>query len=173
MKTSRTSARLPTAPRARPAGNSVGRSFRLWTARSARCLSKATSSSLVNKPLGRLCPSCAREAVWSLSPVVLMIFSSKVSLGNAARHWARTLLACAKARALPRVATRIEEAFTLSLVSESRTGAQASAASRTRSQQPLHFFANDSFATLDFFLAMLQVVVSDGLEVVNVVEENV
>ena len=46
---------------------------------------------------------CAMLAVWSLSPVVLMIWSSKVSSGNAARHWAATMLACASASALPRV----------------------------------------------------------------------
>ena len=39
-----------------------------------------------------------------MSPVVLMIFSSKLSFGKAARHWARTRLAWASANALPRVA---------------------------------------------------------------------
>ena len=78
--------------------------LRLCTARSAWLASSATSSSLVNKPFGRLSPTLPKEAVCNLSPVVLMILSSNCNLGKAAQQRAAMRLACASARALPRVA---------------------------------------------------------------------
>src|SRR2546425_8396777 len=51
--------------------------------RSARCLSRATSSSLVKSPLGSDSAGLASDAVCNLSPVVLMILISNFSLGNA------------------------------------------------------------------------------------------
>src|SRR2546425_2354305 len=55
--------------------------------RSARCLSRATSSSLVKSPLGSDSAGLANDTVCNLSPVVLMILISNFSLGNAARHF--------------------------------------------------------------------------------------
>ena len=57
-------------PASVPSGNSVGRSFRLCTARSARPSSSASSISLVNRPLA---PTWASGTSVILSPVVLMI----------------------------------------------------------------------------------------------------
>ncbi len=92
-RTSRTSSRGGVAARHRPSGNSVGRSFRLWTARSASSDNKATSSSLVNKPRGRAESGFDKLAVGSRSPVVLMMRSSKVCSGKRALSAARTRLA--------------------------------------------------------------------------------
>ena len=67
---SRGSSRSGTAASTRPSGSSVGRSLRLCTARSARPSSRASSISLVNRPL---VPTLASGTSVILSPVVLMI----------------------------------------------------------------------------------------------------
>ena len=70
QKTSRGFSRLVIAAISNPGGSSVGRSFRLCTARSTRPSASASSISLVNMPL---VPTLARATSVILSPVVLMI----------------------------------------------------------------------------------------------------
>ena len=67
---SRGSSRSGIAASVRPAGKSVGMSFRLCTARSIAPASSASSISLVNRPL---VPTCESATSVILSPVVLMI----------------------------------------------------------------------------------------------------
>ena len=71
-----------TAASTRPAGSSVGRSFRLCTARSARPSSSASSISLVNRPL---VPTLASGTSVILSPVVLMISMRRLAPSAASR----------------------------------------------------------------------------------------
>ena len=72
---SRASSRSGIAVISKPAGISVGRSFRLCTARSTCRASSASSISLVNRPLP---PTLESGTLVTLSPVVLMI-SMRVS----------------------------------------------------------------------------------------------
>ena len=74
ISASRGSSRSGIAASVRPAGSSVGMSFKLCTARSIAPASSASSISLVNSPLP---PTCASGTSVILSPVVLMISSAR------------------------------------------------------------------------------------------------
>ena len=98
IKTSRGSARLGTAATPSPGGCSVGRSFRLWTARSISFAASASSISLMKSPL---VPDWVRDSFGSLSPAVLMTLISTSCPWAAS--WSRTQPACQRASLLPRV----------------------------------------------------------------------
>ena len=106
MKASRTSSRGSRQAIVRPAGSSVGMSFMECTARSISPASRASSSSLVNRPLP---PASASGRSWMRSPVVLMTRTSKACRPGpcAASSRARTSAACARASGEPRVPIRI------------------------------------------------------------------
>ena len=103
MKTSRTSSLRVTAPRIRPSGSSVGRSFKLCTARSIRSSRSACSISFVNSPLS---PIADRGESRTLSPVVLMISTEISNVGSFSRNADATQRACHRARSLPRLPMR-------------------------------------------------------------------
>src|SRR5215468_3843471 len=101
-----------------------------------------------------------------------MIFSSKISLGKAARHCASTWLACARASALPRVAITIESPgmSTCSLVPESRPAFARCRTNTTGAKQRLGLFSDDILASCDFLRAEHQVIVGNRLQVVDIVQ---
>ena len=122
MSASRTSSRGRKAARVRPGGSAVGMSFMEWTAISTSRASRASSISLVKRPLP---PASARGRSWMRSPEVLMMRISKASLPKAAPgpadgsadgpadapcaalRRASTSRAWARARGEPRVPMRI------------------------------------------------------------------
>ena len=100
IRTSRGSSRSVMATMSRPAGRSVGTSFMLWTARSTRRSSRASSISLTKRALP---PTWASGTSRILSPVVLIVCSSTVRSGKAARSRSATWFACQSASCDPRV----------------------------------------------------------------------
>src|SRR4051812_1388538 len=179
IRTSRTSSRGGVAPSINPSGNSVGKSFKLCTARSASPASRATSSSLVKRPLVDCAEgNCVIDAVCILSPVVLMIFNSKTLPGIAFSQAALIMLDCARASALPRVA--MMNARPMSGLRRRLAAANFSILARVESQcraaecfkQCARAFLDDGFAFGDFFAPLLHVIVGDLLEIVDVEKVN-
>lgn len=102
MSTSRASSRGRKQGIERPSGESTGISFALWTAKSARPSSRASSSSFVKSPL----PPCSSSDHDSfLSPVVLNSTISYSESGILAEKYATAMRACVTASGLGLVAT--------------------------------------------------------------------
>src|SRR5208283_1627077 len=100
IKASRGSSLLPITARCKPAGNSVGTSFMLWTAKDASPLRIASSISFTKSPLP---PTCERGTSNILSPVVLILLSSMSKAGFSFRSSDLTHSACHNASLLPLV----------------------------------------------------------------------
>src|SRR5213593_2186353 len=108
MKASRGSSRSGIAPNTIPAGSWKGTSFMLWTARSIRPSTSASSISFVKSPFP---PIFARGTSRILSPVVLIGTSSTANSGQRCSSWLFVQFACQSARALPRVPSRRVRTF--------------------------------------------------------------
>ena len=96
------SSRSITQANSKPAGSSIGTSFRLCTARSARPSASAVSSSLTNSPLPPTLES-DRSKIWS--PCV--VIGNKSTVCPSACSCALTCSACQSAKRLSRVAITI------------------------------------------------------------------
>ena len=101
--TSKGSARVGKASSTSPSGCAPGMSLRLWTAKSMRPSSIASSSSLMKSPLPPISMS-GRSS--TRSPSVLMTTRSMVSPGCAASSSSVMWSACQSASGLPRVPSR-------------------------------------------------------------------
>ena len=100
-KTSRGSSLASTAPKTRPSVNWVGMSLRLCTAMSSLPSKSSCSSSLTKIPR----PMPAKGEVWSTSPLVRTVSTSKFRAGLLAFRRLITTWSWIRAKALPRLPT--------------------------------------------------------------------